>query len=99
MRRPTMNKCICDQCANLKPVIDDESGKVEQYECEFDFPSEDCLECEQDGCDHTCDNYISREEEKEFLIKCQECGKELKQHGRNQEEGKVFCIECFLKNN
>lgn len=94
-----MNKCICEQCANLKPIIDEDSGKVEQYECEFGFPSEDCLDCEKDECDYTCESFADREEDKVYFVKCSDCGKELKQHGKNKEEGNVFCMECFFKNN
>lgn len=92
-----MPKCVCDQCANLKPVIDEESGRVEEYECEFGFPGDDCENCDKEECEYTCDNFSGREEEKEFIVKCQGCGKELIQHGKSQEEGPVFCIDCFLK--
>lgn len=93
-----MKNCICDLCANLKPSIDEETGKVEFYECEFDFPSENCEGCELEGCDCTCENFTNRHEEEVFIVKCESCGKELKQHGKGQEEGKIFCMECFLKN-
>lgn len=91
-----MRECICSSCANLKGVIE-ENGSMEKYECEFGFPSEDCLECVNDQCEAECGNYISDEEERIAILKCSGCGRELKQYGDDQEDGEVYCVDCYMK--
>lgn len=91
-----MSECICSSCKNLKNIID-ENGISEEYECEYGFPSEKCSDCEEDMCELTCDNYVSENEEEEFIIsKCIKCGKELKLAAGNAEDGEVYCVTCYL---
>jgi len=98
-----MSECICSSCKNLKSVTDenniDEDGIAEEYECEceYGFPAENCSDCEEDGCELTCDNYMSyHEEEKIVISKCNKCGKELELVGSNNEDGEVYCVTCYL---
>ncbi|PKM50298.1 MAG: hypothetical protein CVV02_11740 [Firmicutes bacterium HGW-Firmicutes-7] len=96
-----MSECICCSCKNLKSIIDqneiDKNGIAEEYDCKYGFPSECCSECEEDGCELTCDNYISDyEEEKIVISKCKKCGKELKLVNSNDEDGEVYCVTCYL---
>lgn len=93
-----MQTCICSSCKNLKSVIDEndeENGIVET--CEFDFPSEDCSECELDGCALTCEHYSSDQADESFiLVKCRNCDTELKVSTRNDENAEVYCVSCYL---
>ena len=92
-----MRECICNSCKNLKNIFD-ENGISDEYECKFGFPSESCSICEQVDCELTCDNYISDEEEEKFVItKCKKCGKELRRACGNNEDGEVYCVDCFLE--
>ena len=93
-----MEECICNNCKNLKGIID-ETGAINQFECEHGFPSENCSDCEDETiCEITCDFYINEDEVSQpVTLKCMTCGKELKQVCSNSEEGNVQCIECFLK--
>jgi hypothetical protein len=96
-----MRECICSSCKNLKSIIDekdmDQNGIAEEYECEYGYPSEKCLECEEDQCEVTCDKYMSDSEEEELIIsKCVKCGKELKFVSGNNEDGEVYCVTCYL---
>jgi hypothetical protein len=92
-----LKECICNSCLNLKGIID-ESGAIEEYECEHGFPSDNCNECEDENiCDATCVWYLDENENaKSILIKCMTCGKELEQICSNSEQGDVQCIDCFL---
>ncbi|WHH59304.1 hypothetical protein [Petroclostridium sp. X23] len=93
-----MGECICNNCKNLKGIID-ENGMVEQYECEFGFPSDSCSDCEDDGCDLTCEHYIcDGEQEHPVIVKCTMCGKDLEQVSSDDEGGEVYCFDCYLKN-
>lgn len=94
-----MSACICSSCKNLKSIIDevnqDENSIIE--ECEFGFPSEGCMDCEEAQCELTCDHYIEDCEEEAFnTLKCCECGKELKVLSSDAEEGDVYCPICYL---
>lgn len=90
-----MHECICSSCRNLKGIIG-ESGQVDDFECEYGFPSENCSECDGEGCEETCSHYVCDDVEDEMeTVKCSRCGKELKQVS-NGEEGEVFCISCYL---
>lgn len=92
-----MGECICTSCKNLKSVIDEE-GADGGYECIHGFPSEACNECGTDECELTCGYYISDEEpDTPVILKCSACGKELVQVCSNSEEGRVQCIDCYLK--
>lgn len=96
-----MQECICVSCKNLKSVMDvtevDENGVAEEYECEFGFPGEACLECEVDECELTCEHYVSDQVEENFVIaKCVACGKELKLSSNNDDGSDVYCVTCYL---
>jgi len=93
-----MGECICESCKNLKSVIDDENGES-RFECEFGFPSDECIDCEADGCDLDCDHYeeCDDEEEEPVIVHCSRCGKELKKLMQDDEEGEIMCVDCFLK--
>ena len=94
-----MSECICNSCKNLKGVMDD-SGAVEEYECRFGFPSEICPECDGGGCNLTCEHFIIDEDEDILVgVKCSSCGRELLQAGNDNTDGKIFCIDCYLKHN
>jgi hypothetical protein len=91
-----MKECICSGCINLKAIIN-EDGTAMEYECEFGYPAEACLQCEVNGCDLTCSNYKSDDEPVEVnKIYCSKCNKELNQVSKDSGEGQVFCIECYL---
>lgn len=94
-----MKECICSTCRNLKGMIG-ENGSVEEYVCEFGYPSEEaCCECETEECDLTCSHYLCDEEQTETrILFCKACGKELRQVCSDVEEGDVFCMDCYLKN-
>ncbi len=94
-----MKECICSSCANLKGIIN-ENGAILEYECEFGVPDDACLNCEVDGCDLACSNYISDEEPSEPIkIYCSKCNRELTQVSKDSGEGQVFCVECYLNIN
>jgi hypothetical protein len=88
-------ECICSRCLNLKGVIGEIEGEV-QYSCEFGVPTKNCDDCEEDGCDAICDNYISDEQNvMEKTLNCKGCGKELHQVCSDDSED-VYCIDCYL---
>lgn len=92
-----MSECICSSCKNLKSIFGDE-GSQDGFECIHGFPSESCDDCETGECELTCNNYISDEESDiPVVLKCSTCGRELVQVCSNSEEGRVQCIECYLK--
>jgi len=93
-----MQVCICSSCKNLKSVIDEEDAENGIIEtCDYDFPSEDCSECELDGCDLTCDHYNSDQEDASIVVvKCRNCGTELKVASRNDLSAEVYCVSCYL---
>ena len=94
-----MSECICNSCKNLKGIIDD-SGAVEEYECEFGFPSEKCSECDGEGCDLFCTHFVIEDDEEIFVsVKCAVCGRELSQAGNDNGDGKIYCIDCYLERN
>jgi len=73
-------------------------GEVDEYECEYGFPSEECLECTVDGCELTCDHFeLDVPQESTFIANCADCGIELKL-ASNNDDGEVYCVSCFLKN-
>lgn len=92
-----MSGCICSSCKNLKSIFDDEGAEVD-CECVYGYPSEGCADCEAGECELACVNYISDEEpETPVILKCSSCGRELVQVCGNSEEGRVQCVECYLK--
>ena len=91
-----MSECICNTCKNLKGIMD-ESGAVGQYECEFGFPSDICVECSGEECEVSCVNYVNDELEIPVKVKCAGCGRELEQVCSDGSDGGVFCISCYLK--
>ncbi|HEY9059888.1 MAG TPA: hypothetical protein VIO64_05190 [Pseudobacteroides sp.] len=91
-----MKQCICSSCINLKGIIN-EDGAILEYECEFGYPSEDCLQCEAGECELSCSKYISDDEPEETIkIYCSKCNKELSQASKDSGEGQVFCVNCYL---
>ncbi len=94
-----MNECICSTCKNLKSVIDEneneDNGITET--CEFGFPSEACITCEADHCELSCAHY-EKEIESECVktSKCSKCGIELNHISKDQENGEIFCLTCYL---
>jgi hypothetical protein len=91
-----MDKCICNNCNNLKSVIED--GKASEYSCEFGFPSDSCNECDEEACSETCSNYMVDKEEVELRkVNCKVCGKQLEKVMDEDIDGEVYCIECYLK--
>lgn len=92
-----MDKCICNNCINLKPVIG-EDGAVTEYVCEFGWPDESCEECSGDECNVVCSNYKPDGEEAGVKIcRCSSCGKELQMSAGDESEGEIFCLDCYLK--
>lgn len=92
-----MSECICNTCKNLKGIVNEE-GNVEEYHCEFGFPSDSCADCQVEECDVQCDWYVcDDEQENVVVVKCQGCGKELKQVCSDTQEGDVYCLDCFMK--
>lgn len=93
-----MSECICNSCKNLKGIIDD-NGLTEEYECEFGFPSDDCSDCEKNECELTCNHYICDDEQDESrIVKCKGCAKEIEQVSGDDDDGDVYCFDCYLKN-
>lgn len=93
-----MAECICSSCKNLKGIVDD-NGEVNNYECQYGYPSESCGDCDTAECDITCENYISDEQEDTAaVIRCEGCGRELTQVCGDNGEGSVYCMDCYLKN-
>jgi hypothetical protein len=97
-----MNPCICQQCKNLRitevEAEINETNEVEIQECDYDFPSEACVTCEDLECDLTCEHFESMSHQDEFIIAyCATCNKELKLATQNDEEGDVYCVSCYLK--
>lgn len=92
-----MSECICNYCRNLKAQMDD-NGAVIDFDCSYGFPSVRCEECDGEGCELTCEHFVEdMEEETLVTVNCASCGKELTQSGSDNTEGKVYCIDCFLK--
>jgi len=100
-----VKECICSSCANLKSIFDENGDEINGITevCEFGFPSEECIECELDGCDLTCAHYeeeIESEEESaqegEQVINCAGCGKALKSATKNNYDNVVYCVDCYL---
>jgi len=97
-----MGECICSICKNLK-VIPNENGAIEEYDCEFGLPSEQCENCENDldACEFTitCTHFVKDDVENEVILFCRDCGMALNEICDNTEAGEVYCINCYLKNN
>ena len=92
-----MDKCICNSCNNLKSVFVDD-GKVQEYSCQFGFPSDNCSECNEEDCSETCSNYAAESEKVELrTVNCKVCGKQLEKVVDEDTDGDVYCIECYLK--
>lgn len=100
-----MQECICTRCKNLKSVstpslelnddLDTNSTEI-LYECEFGYPDEQCIDCEVDACELTCEHFVPETTSAPIKIgHCASCGKEL-QLIQNEDDGDVFCIDCFL---
>ena len=95
-RKPVMNECICNNCKNLKSHIQKEDGRIDEYSCEFDFPSPICQEnCLEEKCTLSCPHYVMDSEEEASIVLCCLCGKELKQFSSG-EDGESYCVECYL---
>ncbi|MBC7765388.1 MAG: hypothetical protein H7Y41_02800 [Hyphomonadaceae bacterium] len=90
-----MAECICDLCKNLKSEPDKEEGSL-LLSCEYGFPSDDCDDCEGDGCEATCENFEAVETPELSTAKCCVCGKELTTSSDNEDET-VYCLDCYLK--
>ncbi len=93
-----MSECICCNCRNLIGVISDEGG-IKEYECQYGYPSEQCSECEEEeGCTCECSHYEADQEEKENeTVVCAGCGKLLVKACKDNEQGEIYCMECFLR--
>ena len=93
-----MDVCICNNCNNLKCILS-ENGISPDYSCEFGFPSENCLECDEETCGETCSNFEADDEKVEIkTVFCKVCGKALeKVLDEETDEGDVYCIDCYLK--
>ncbi len=94
-----MSECICNNCKNLKGQMD-ESGAIEEYECEFGFPSGECSDCEGDGCELDCVHFSKDDDEDSLVsVNCSLCGRELSQAAADNTKGEIYCIDCYLKHN
>ncbi len=95
-----MSECICSSCKNLKSIIDenDIEGNSINEVCEFGFPAEGCEDCELDGCDLTCSNYVSDDVMQVQVVtkNCALCHTELEVVAGSAEEGAVYCVSCYL---
>lgn len=92
-----MDECVCSGCCHLKGIIG-EAGEVEEYTCEFGFPSPKCEECEGGACDISCVHFAEDAEESLGTVKCSKCGKELTKAAGDDAEGEVYCVGCYLDN-
>ncbi len=78
----------------------DDSGAVTEFDCDFGFPSDECLDCDGEGCDTGCENYLPDDEGGvTSKVCCSSCGRELEQVCGDGGDGEIFCIDCFLKRN
>ncbi len=94
-----MNRCICSNCKNLKSIVDEGSLDANEIteECEFDFPSEECLDCELEGCELNCEYFENLDSEREYKTsRCKKCGHELQYVAVDCEEDEVYCVACYL---
>lgn len=94
-----MKSCICVGCKNLKSMVDEKSNDENEIteECEFGFPSEDCIDCEIEGCDLTCEHFESMEGEVLYKTShCKKCGQELQFVSIDCKEDEVYCVACYL---
>ncbi|HAS75000.1 MAG TPA: hypothetical protein DCS67_12720 [Clostridiales bacterium UBA8960] len=91
--------CVCSSCKNLKSVLDENDVESGIYEtCEFGFVSEGCETCELDGCELTCEHYVSDVEDsvdEGIVVKCAMCSREIVLQAHDQV-GEVFCVSCYL---
>ena len=93
-----MAECICSSCRNLKGIMNEE-GAVEEYDCEFGFPSDECFSCETGECGLACSHFLCDDgQEEPKVLKCKACGRELSQVCSDDGEGEVYCLDCYLKN-
>lgn len=87
--------CICDNCKNLKTKAGENEGEL-IASCEFGFLSDDCDNCDLDGCDLNCENFVELPEVESVTFSCVSCGKNIV--GFSDATGDdVYCIDCFLK--
>ena len=92
-------ECICSSCKNLKSVLDENDELSGIYEvCEYGFVSEACESCELDGCELTCEHYMSEDidtPDTGIVVKCTGCSKDIVLQANN-EVGEVYCVDCYL---
>jgi len=95
-----MSECICSSCKNLKNTYN-EDEEINEYECEFGFPSDCCNECSgEQECDETCAHYMPDIlEAKPLIVECRGCGCRMEMHTADTDAGDVYCVECYLKMN
>ncbi|MDW7662482.1 MAG: hypothetical protein SCL54_13760 [Bacillota bacterium] len=94
-----MKVCICNNCKNLKSIIDEKSIDENEVteECVFGFPSDECIDCELDGCELTCEHFESLDDKAQFKTsRCIKCGQELNFVSIDCEEDEVYCVACYL---
>ncbi|MBE0450879.1 MAG: hypothetical protein IBX70_08535 [Clostridia bacterium] len=94
-----MTKCVCNSCKNLKSVVDESSMDVNVIteECVFGFPSEDCIVCELEGCELTCEHFQSMDDVAKYKTsRCITCGQELNFVSVDCEDDEVYCVACYL---
>lgn len=92
-----MANCICETCVNLKDIRL-ENGE-EATSCAFGALSDMCSDCNEAGCEATCDYFQAINDAIEpavITVACSVCGKELQLIGDDKEEGAVFCVTCYL---
>ena len=92
-----MGECVCNSCKNLKRILDEDKEEA-QYKCDFGFPSDECEDCIEEECSLTCVNYQEDGDDDTFIVtNCKGCGREIKQVYKDNFEGDVFCVDCYLK--
>lgn len=91
-----MATCICDNCIHLRDYMTDDGEALS--ECEYGAPTNDCADCDLDGCDAECPHFEAIGDAPEpASVVCSVCGKVMEQYGGEAGDGPVYCVTCYLK--
>ena len=92
-----MRECICSTCANLREVLGEE-GPTGESECVHGYPGANCEICETGECELECADYLDEDlEQATVTVQCSVCGKDMQADATDEEDGEVFCVDCYLK--
>ena len=92
-----MRECICSTCANLRDILGDE-GPTGESECVHGYPDVACETCETGECEWECIHYVDGDSEPGTVtVQCSLCGKDMLADATDEEDGQIFCVDCYLK--